>query len=729
MGHIGFLSRESIGEDTGNFLLIVHQMDEIADSGSGGDSKQRSLSVSPKDKGSKNKRKSADPSMGNPLNIPPSLTEFPRYELSPEVSQRSLSEFTLELGLDQPKEGPEPEAFGTTDWDSPIACQLEELLFSNLQVVFRCAIKQIAELGYSEEVAEKVVSRGGLYLEGKDPVVNIVNDTLYFMEEGKDIVVSRDDMFDNLQHLVEYTMLEIIGVLREVRPSLSIGEAMWWLLICDLNVSQACALEGDPLSGLCCKDVSGEGSSDSAIPQFRSEVQSSETILPNPKEPEFPKLSLPKEKNSLPETLKFGSFPNLPKPEDLLALEGVTPEEESLVSLTCTLKKSSGTTGESVQIASQTSVSEEKVGTGPKGRTKKELIALRQKCFHMDKSYRTYGSKGGFRSGKLASFGGFILERRLKPPSELPGVQMKNPSSKKSTEVPAEVPLADGSHAVKKTPSAVPAKEKTPKLRMKGTISILPTAETKLPISSPSEKKSNPKPQVSASEATKIPDYYTGIPYENSLGKYVAQNEKDELILKLVPRLQELQDELQGWTEWANQKVMLAAHRLGKDQRELKALRLEKEEADQYKKEKQILEENTMKRLSEMENALGNATGQVEILNSTVLRLEVENSVLKRELDAAKLRALESAASYQEVVEREQMALKKAQSWEGQKALLQEGHERGKWKVAELQQDLDKAKKLHNQIEVCPRTSHLVNVYNQRLLYQWYTCGHGIHVW
>jgi regulator of replication initiation timing len=66
-----------------------------------------------------------------------------------------------------------------------------------------------------------------------------------------------------------------------------------------------------------------------------------------------------------------------------------------------------------------------------------------------------------------------------------------------------------------------------------------------------------------------------------------------------------------------------------------------------------------MKRLSEMENALGNATGQVEILNSIVRRFEVENSVLKTELDAAKLRALESAASYQEVVEREQIALKR----------------------------------------------------------------------
>jgi hypothetical protein len=695
-GYIGFISRDSTGELT----LLVHEMDEVTDIGS--NSKKGALSVSPKDKG-KNKRKLAEPSIGNPANAPLSLTEFPRYELSPGITQTSPCESKLEAVLVQPKEGPEPEESDPTDWDNdPLACQLEKLLFSNLQAVFRSAIKKIVELGYSEEVAEKVVSRGGLYLGGKDPVTNIVNDTLYFLEQGKDVGASRDDMFDDLQQLVEYTMLEIVGVLREVRPSLSAGEAMWLLLICDLNVSQACALEGDPLSGFGRKDVSGESSSSSAIPQFKSDAQSSVSTLPKPKEPNFPKPSLPNTQNSQPETLKFGSFPNLPNPKDL-ALEEVTSGIESLVS-SYTVEKSLGTTGECVHTIKQTCACEEKSGAGRKGWTKKELVALRHKCIHMDKSFRTYGSKGGFRAGKLSGLGGFVLEKRLQPSSELPVVQMGNVASKKSTEVGAEVPLSDGSHPVNKTPSALPATGNA-------STSTLPAADTKLPMSSPSEKKSNPKPQVKTSEPPKIPDYYAGIPYDKSLGKYVPQNEKDELILKLVPRLQELQDELQGWTEWANEKVMQAARRLGKDQAELKALRQEKEEAEQYKKEKQTLEENTAKRLSEMENALCNATGQVEIANATVHRFEVANSVLKEEVEAAKLRASESAASYRETVEREQMTLKKAQSWEGQKVALQEELEKKKSMVADLQKESGKVKNLHDKIEVCSHTIYLLNIY------------------
>ncbi|KAG6647693.1 putative E3 ubiquitin-protein ligase RF298 [Carya illinoinensis] len=660
-------------------------MDEIPDGGSG--SEQGPLSVSPTDKGSKYRRKLGDPSIGNSVSIPQCLAEFLRYE-SPKISQSSPSEFALDSKLHQPKVGAEQEAFGPAYWDDPIACQLEELLFSNLQVAFQCAIRRMSQLGYSEEAAEKRVSSGGFYRQGKDPVMNIVNDSLKDdFTDRRDAYISRDDIFDNLKQLVEYTMLEIIGVVRDVRPFLSIGEVMWWLLLCDLNVIQACALQVDPSIAFGHKDVSGENS-DHANSQIRS--QRSETILPNPKQPNVWK---PSASNCLPENMKFGSLPAT-KPIDLCSLEGVTKAEESLVSLSCTEEKSSGPTGESVQITSPIFTSEEK----SKGRMRKELAALRQRFLHLERGDRMSGSRGGSRSGKFGSVG-FVVEKRLKPPSELPVIQMKNASSKNSSEVQSQVPLADGSHPVNKSPSASPATENNSGLRIKDTISVLPTAEAKLPLSSTSEMKSNPKPQIGNSEGPKIPDYYAGIPYDKSLGKYLPQNEKDEMILKLVPRLQELQDELQGWTEWANQKVMQAAHRLCKDQPQLKALRLEKGEAERNKIEKQMAEENTLKKLTELENALISANERFEIANSATNKIEEENSVLRRELEAARFRALGSAASYRQAVERELVALKKAQSQEGQKALLKEELEKEKHKGAELQQELGKDKNRHRQIE------------------------------
>jgi regulator of replication initiation timing len=108
-----------------------------------------------------------------------------------------------------------------------------------------------------------------------------------------------------------------------------------------------------------------------------------------------------------------------------------------------------------------------------------------------------------------------------------------------------------------------------------------------------------------------------------------------------------------------------------------------------------------MKKLTEMENALCKASGQVEIANSAVQRLEVENAALRQEMEAAKLRAVESAASCQEVSKREKKTLMKFQSWEKQKALLQEEFATERHKVLELLQDLEQARQIQEQHEVC----------------------------
>ncbi|PPS17515.1 hypothetical protein GOBAR_AA03047 [Gossypium barbadense] len=67
---------------------------------------------------------------------------------------------------------------------------------------------------------------------------------------------------------------------------------------------------------------------------------------------------------------------------------------------------------------------------------------------------------------------------------------------------------------------------------------------------------------------------------------------------------------------------------LSKDKVELKTLRQEKKEVEWLKKEKLSLEENTTKKLVEMNIALSKASRQVERANATVCRLEVETAAL-----------------------------------------------------------------------------------------------------
>ncbi|KAJ0243238.1 putative E3 ubiquitin-protein ligase RF298 [Hirschfeldia incana] len=539
------------------------------------------------EKGRKNKRKLADPS----LTPTDSLTEFPRYELHPLNFQIPLCENDSE---DEESESD----------DDPFACYLQELLSSNLLTLFRSAMNQIVDCGYSEDVALKAISGSSrLYCGGNYLVSDIVNDTLSFLKSGKKVSGLRDYVFEDLQQLVAYTLVEKISLVRKVRPSLSTVEAMWRLLMCDLNVLQAFEVEGD--------ECIPPKTSDSDKPKTNAQSNQSEPV------------------------------PNLTNSKN-----------------------------------SHATASGEKLVSCRKGRTKKEMAMMRQKSC-VEKIRTTYSKGAGYKTAKYASVGGFLMEKRGKSPSDS---HARNSSSKITPEEVMKVPLAE-SNGTKPEP---------PGVDVKGCVTALPALNTPVPLTS--EKAS-----VSTQPG---PDYYAGIPYDASLGIYVPKNKRDELVLKLAPRVKDLQNELQVWTDWANQKVKQATSRLLKDQPELKALRKEKEEAEELRKEKQLLVENNMKRRSEMEFALDNMTRQVEKANNAVRRLELEQSLLKKEREAANIRAAESAESCIEAKERVQRALKSTQTWDGQKVLLQEELKSQRDKVAELQLEVAKAKNRQNQIEV-----------------------------
>ncbi|KAG5080126.1 hypothetical protein AAZX31_02G144000 [Glycine max] len=631
--------------------VIVPEMDKTDD----GEDRQ--------DKGCKNKRKLTHPSI-LPASFPSSLIEFPRYQLP--VPQSGLNGFSpSELWAELFRED-EPELYmhELVDWNDPIASQLEELLLSNLQAIFSGALKRVVELGFDARLVEMSLSRKALYIEEGDPVSNIVHQTVNVLK-GEDDTIT-DFIFDNFQHLLHYTMVEMISVVREVRPSLTVGEAMWLLLICDLNLSLACAVE-DRLSVVC----NGENSTSSSSPQS------------NCSSPTFQKDLSTNHQNQKSEEPKFGSFQNSANNQGPHASGGVKIKAEN-ASLPITAETSSGTSGIPAH--------ECKSGPCSKRHNRKEIAALRQRFLHMEKTYRSCG-KGSFKSGKVTNVSSLVVEKRLKPPSEIPNQQMKCGSSNMiSTKGVRSANVA--CHVSNNDASVLPAGGKSGTLPAKDTISTsrMVNANTSTP-----GNMSKPKSELSFS--VKILDYCADIPFDEALGKYVPRDEKDRLILKLITRVQELQNELHGWNNWTNQKVMQVTNRLGKLQAEFKTLRKEKQDAELLKKDKKIVEENAVKRISEMENAMENTKKQIESAASATLVLEAENSLLKKELDAAKLWVVKSMTSHQQALEREQMALKQAQILESQNSLLRDELEREKHKLFNLQQELHKETNLQAKVE------------------------------
>lgn len=715
---------------------------------------QMSPLISVQEKGSRNKRKfRADPPLGegNNKSILSPQSECPTYEFCAEkfeVTQShgqtgacdlcgtnqehslglkldiglctaALNSVVLsgaggssEVGLSRHREEIEVEEFQDADWSDLTESQLEELVLSNLDTIFKSAIKKISACGYTEEVATKAVLRSGLCYGCKDTVSNIVDNTLAFLRSGQEVNTSREHYFEDLQQLEKYILAELVCVLREVRPFFSTGDAMWCLLICDMNVSHACAMDGDSLGSFPGDGASNGNSNTSTQPQLKADTKTTELSLPSPCKP-VPSVSCSHSHIPQLETPNV-AVPNVTKSKNSPVLSTVSEKEN--------INSTSDTTDKTFSVAgtSQTPAVEEKFVGSRKvhsGSSKREYM-LRQKSLHLEKHYRTYGSKGSSRAAKLSGLGGLILDKKLKSVSDSTAVNIKNGSIKGSKTI--EVHKDNVNPNIPTNPCSslpavvnsdnyppIPAMPKTvvpanlasigtALVPLPNTLPSISTADTELSLSLPAKSDSAQLPVNNNGEAPN----FARILYDRSLGQWVPQDKKDEMIVKLVPRVRELHNQLQEWTEWANQKVMQAARRLSKDKAELKTLRQEKEEVERLKKEKQILEENTMKKLSEMDNALRKAGGQVERANAAVRRLEAENAALRQEMEAAKLRAAESAASCQEVSKREKKTQMKFQSWEKQKVLFQEELVTEKRKVALMLQELEQAKVLQEQFEV-----------------------------
>lgn len=498
-----------------------------------------------------------------------------------------------------------PDAY----WTDYTETQLEDLALKTLDMMFKTAILKICSYGYDEAVVSKVIMKSSICHGCKDTASNIVDNALVSMENAKGLDFSKEHVFEDLLQLEKYVLVEMVCVVREVRPFFSKGDAMWCLLICDMNVSHACMT----------MTMSGNTSETNSILHF-------------------------------PQPSRVAGIPNLPSLRTSLSINARAMSKSNRN------KKQSGSAHCMVEEFSCTTVSQSMMncrkGHASSGRNKSSV--------HLEKSYRVYKSKGSLRTSKLSSLGSWILDKKCKSSSSLDftGINLKATSLKRNK--------SGGS--VSTTPS-------------------LPSSSKKSEIS-----VSIPFKSKSLQDDNKEVRSYSGMRFEKVSGQWVPQDKKDEMMFNLVPLVRELQAQMHEWTEWAQSKIMQTARRLSKDKSELQSLRMEKDEIFRHKKEKQSLEESTVKKFKEMKNALLKTCSQVEKDNTVSRSLEAENARLRKEMDAAKIWAAESATNCQEVSKREMKTLNNSQSWEREKSLFREELAAEKRNFLEIEKQVEQAK-------------------------------------
>lgn len=141
-----------------------------------------------------------------------------------------------------------PANFYVARWDPISEKLLEDLLISHMVSILRIAVRKIASFGYTEMAATEAVLRCGLGYDMKDTAAKIVDLALALLRADSTAASSSpsssssslSSLFKDLEDMGRYVVAEIVCVLRMVWPSFNMADAMWWLLLCDLNLSEAC---------------------------------------------------------------------------------------------------------------------------------------------------------------------------------------------------------------------------------------------------------------------------------------------------------------------------------------------------------------------------------------------------------------------------------------------------------------------------------------------------------
>lgn len=235
---------------------------------------------------------------------------------------------------------------------------------------------------------------------------------------------------------------------------------MWWLLLCDLNVLQACRMEEDSPGGILgCKDSLQDISFGSVLSQLRSEAR-----------------------NCLSETLKLENVRKHHGPKSPRVPEETSKEETTVTSMLNRLETCLAAIGVNMQMRSEASTSEEeKSGVDGQVPNKRQITALLQKQLNLGRTHWGLGSKGPFKSGRLGNYSGMSCGKKPKYIPEIPGLTTKYGSSYSNAELGGRAPLACNKHnASVKKPSTSRKAGNSSRLARKGTLSSMTSVPSKL---------------------------------------------------------------------------------------------------------------------------------------------------------------------------------------------------------------------------------------------------------
>ncbi|CAN6167946.1 unnamed protein product [Urochloa humidicola] len=583
------------------------------------------------------------------------------------------------------------------NWSDPNETQLEEILLKSLDTTFDNAVSLITTMGYSEAAARAAVVRAAAQYNWRESLTGFGEAAVEVLKTEGDMLPREGASIEDMRKIEQAVLGSMVAVVNEALPFYTTGDVMFCLLMSDMNVANACAMDYSTASlpavgaQVIAQPVTGnyEPGSGSDLSVSITNPQTGVTF--RGKLTPVPPSSygaVKADSSTTSASLNISSSKTSVSGKMQCVIPNIEPKELSI--------PTHGHSEDQPFVAAATqSVKTDKPSPGKRGSSKRDSLH-RQKLTSFDKNSRALGSKGSLRSGKYSSSGSVVLDRKCRSFSE---------STTSNLKVSSKVG--------KGFAASITGSEVSVDLSFTGTLSSTPfdakvvsnsnpasAASTDLSLSLPSSSDGS-VPSLNHDSNTGGMDSSSKInfSYDEEQKVWIPQDKKDEIVLILVQRQKELQAHMRDWTDWAQQKVMQVAHRLAKEKEELQSLRKEKENADRKQEDRHHQEESNRKKLLEMESAISRANAQLEKSDASARRREAENAQLMLQMEAAKRHAAESATNISELLKKDENSRKRSQRWESERALLQEDLAAQKSRLSQVQEQLQHAKEQKDRVQ------------------------------
>ncbi|KAL6647264.1 hypothetical protein ACP70R_014701 [Stipagrostis hirtigluma subsp. patula] len=566
---------------------------------------------------------------------------------------------------------------------------LRDIALNSLHMFFTTAVEMISSEGYTEDAVVNALVDSALCYQFDGPITMIAEHACTLLHSGHQVDYSRSENVDTDLHMLGfYILCNATSLLKTYFPFFTWGDALWCILLCDMDISIARAVSVD-MSG--CGNGQSEGHAISQselckdggdVNELSEEHGCSATKLPAQFEPPQSEAAQRMWSNILTDYIISIQKPATEKQDAPLV------QDENSSSLPKAVKHNKKAT---------------------KGTRRKTKPKSQKDSFNDMVLFKNVEEATGFgiKNVNLQGICGKACSRMLKEGKSL----MAFLEAAQSTSTgPLEVATAKGLQASTLLPTQPLSGVSSVKRR------DLPAVVSTGPLSSASySSSSSSNAKAEAKHGMELDVVQFSLPNTPAEGfeflfsrdgmqtTWVTKDRKEELALKLVQRLGELKLEMKVWTDWANERVMQSTSRLVNERAALLSLKkdtAEVEEPDVFSR----------KKLEETQRAIDSTSDELDRANSHVRELTEKISLCRREKKAALLQGKQSDARLADILSKENESMERLKSIETEKILLQEEFDAGRSKLSKLLKNLEQARGYENELKKrCRKGEQLID--------------------